>query len=252
MPENHHSYSLVADDYDQLRPGYPAFFLERLAARAGLSDRQVVADVGAGTGKLSHGLRQLGLRVVAVEPLAEMRGRIPSGDGVRPVGGVAERLPFRDGSLGAVVVGQAWHWFDPVSAAAEAHRVLAPGGRFVVVSNTFDSSAPWAREINRLRKGHRGAVAPGPGGPFDDPAAGGWSPGGEVSGRHDHVLPRESLADLVLTTSAVADAPPAVRRELTERILTVGRAHGLLDEPEFAIPFLLRATWLIKAGPCAR
>ena len=62
---------------------------------------------------------------------------------VRLVCGCAERLPFGDQSFGGVVAGDVIeHVTDQDRALAEAHRVLAPGGRlFVAVPNRF-SLAP--------------------------------------------------------------------------------------------------------------
>jgi SAM-dependent methyltransferase len=37
----------------------------------------------------------------------------------------------------AVVAGQAWHWIDPVAGAAQAARVLRPGGLLAPVWNAF-------------------------------------------------------------------------------------------------------------------
>ena len=40
----------------------------------------------------------------------------------------AEDLPLDDASVDAVLVGQAWHWFDQEKALAHARRVTKPGG----------------------------------------------------------------------------------------------------------------------------
>jgi SAM-dependent methyltransferase len=62
---------------------------------------------------------------------------------VRLACGCAERLPFRDRSFGGVVAGDVIeHVADQDRTLAEAHRVLAPGGRlFLAVPNRF-SLAP--------------------------------------------------------------------------------------------------------------
>ena len=86
-------------------------------------------DLAAGTGKLTATLAGLGAEVTAVEPdpamLAELRRRLPS---VRALPGRAEEIPLPDGSVDAVVAGQAMHWFDLDRAVPEIARVLAPGG----------------------------------------------------------------------------------------------------------------------------
>jgi ubiquinone/menaquinone biosynthesis C-methylase UbiE len=53
---------------------------------------------------------------------------------VRWMKGPAERLPFEDGSLDAVVTTSAFHFFDQPAAMREFHRVLAPGGLAAVAT----------------------------------------------------------------------------------------------------------------------
>lgn len=60
-------------DYASARPGYAPALLERLRDELGLSDSAAVADIGAGTGKLSEQLLARGMSVVAVEPNDEVR-----------------------------------------------------------------------------------------------------------------------------------------------------------------------------------
>ncbi len=54
--------------------------------------------------------------------------------------GPAERLPFDDGALDAVVTTSAFHFFDQPAALREFHRVLAPGGLAAVA--TFSPRQP--------------------------------------------------------------------------------------------------------------
>ncbi len=49
---------------------------------------------------------------------------------MRALDGAGEALPAEDASADAIVVAQAFHWFDVPRALAEFHRVLRPGGRF--------------------------------------------------------------------------------------------------------------------------
>jgi SAM-dependent methyltransferase len=110
-----------------------------------------VLDLGAGTGKLTSRLVERGLDVVAVDPIAEMlemlRVSLPDTPALL---GTAEDIPLADNSVDAVLVAQAWHWFNPARAIPEVARVLRPGGRLGLVWNTRDERSGWVRELGRI------------------------------------------------------------------------------------------------------
>ena len=112
-----------------------------------------VLDLGAGTGKLTATLLEVGADVVAVEPdpamLAELRGALPA---VRALKGSAEEIPLPDGSVDAVVAGHAMHWFDMAVAGPEIARVMVPGGVLAGLWNVIDDRVDW---VSRTRAGRR-------------------------------------------------------------------------------------------------
>ncbi len=135
-------------DYEAARPSYPPEAVDWFVDRLGIGSGARVADLAAGTGKLTRLLRPTGARLLAIEPVPGMRATfrtvVPD---VPVVAGTAEAIPLRDASLDAIVVAQAWHWFDHERALAEVRRVLAPGGALGVVWNARDRTVPWVNDV---------------------------------------------------------------------------------------------------------
>jgi SAM-dependent methyltransferase len=145
------SFGAEADTYEASRPDYPfeavAWMLEQLPSGA-----RRIADVGAGTGKLTRVLAKApDAEIVAVDPdpsmLAKLRDTVP---GVPTFVGTAEALPLPDAGLDALVLGQAWHWVDPVAGSAEVGRVLRPGGTLGLIWNTRDNRVDWVRRLTGI------------------------------------------------------------------------------------------------------
>ncbi|MCV7257884.1 class I SAM-dependent methyltransferase [Mycobacterium shimoidei] len=141
------SFGAEAAAYERGRPSYPPEAIDWLLP----PDAHDVLDLGAGTGKLTTRLVERGLDVVAVDPIPEMlevlRSSLPQ---TRALLGTAEEIPLPDNSIDAVLVAQAWHWFDPAQAIPEVVRVLRPGGRLGLVWNTRDERLGWVRELGRI------------------------------------------------------------------------------------------------------
>lgn len=137
--------------YERGRPDYPAAAIAALSAELELRPGTTVADVAAGTGKLTRLLVPTGARVIAVEPapgmLAQLHRAVPA---ALITAGEAERLPLADGVLDALTVAQAMHWFRPADAIGEFHRVLRPGGRLAVVYNDRDKRVPWVARMSEI------------------------------------------------------------------------------------------------------
>ncbi len=141
------SFGSQAAAYERGRPSYPPEAVDWLLPD-GARD---VLDLGAGTGKLTSRLIERGLNVVAVDPIAELldvlRTTLPD---TPALSGSAEQIPLPDNSIDAVLVAQAWHWFDPDRAAIEIARVLRPGGRLGLLWNVRDERPGWVEEFGRI------------------------------------------------------------------------------------------------------
>jgi SAM-dependent methyltransferase len=146
------SFGAAAAAYAEHRPDYAEAAVRWAVEPAPGVPR--VLDLGAGTGKLTATLVEIGADVTAVEPdpamLAELRRRVP---GVQSLPGSAEVIPLRDSSVDAVVVGQALHWFDMAVAGPEIFRVLAPGGVLAGLWNVDDDRAEWVAGLEQVSGG---------------------------------------------------------------------------------------------------
>lgn len=138
----HGDFTKLAKDYVN-RPGYSLNVLSVIGRYAGMDRRDFrVADVGAGTGKLTENLSTLGLCGYAVEPNKAMRE-----EGMKAFlnnqsfvwsEGAAEHTELPDSSVDWVLMGSSFHWADTKQALAEFHRILKPGGFFTAIWNPRD------------------------------------------------------------------------------------------------------------------
>ena len=227
-------FGSAADAYERGRPSWAPEAVRLLEDELGLGPGRRVADVAAGTGKLTRLLRPSGAAVVAVEPIPEMAGVLRRAvPGVPVARGVAERLPLRDGSVDAVVVAEAFHWFRVAEALAEVHRVLRPGGGLAVLWNRAGADpTPWQVELGVLLAGLRDPSLPfsGSGSSRDWPgevaAAGGFTPLAGGSFPHEQVAtPAEVVAGAV-STSWVAARPESERRRFADEVRSMLAGHG--------------------------
>ncbi len=233
------SFGSEAAAYERGRPSYPPEAIDWLLP-AGARD---VLDLGAGTGKLTTRLVERGLDVVAVDPLAEMLELLSSALPDTPaLLGTAEQIPLPDNSVDAVLVAQAWHWFDAERAAAEVARVLRPGGRLGLVWNARDERLGWVKDLGRII-GYENARAV-----FDSASP---LPDTFVDVERHQVewtsyLTPQALIDLVASRSYCITQPAEVRTQTLAEVRDLLATHpALANSTGLALPYItvcLRAT----------
>ena len=225
----------VAEQYELGRPGYPPEVVAAIAGQLGLAPGARVADVGAGTGKLTRALLAAGLDVVAVEPLEGLRARLREElPQVEVAGAAAEALPFADASLDAVVCANAFHWFDAPRAVAEFARVIRPGGGLALLWHDGiegDASAPWSAELQRVigdrRPDHPAYTGDQGRGAVDaDPAFG---PMTLTEIRSSYATDPRRIVAHIASISWVGGLPPAERAATLNAVAAVLERHGVGD-----------------------
>jgi SAM-dependent methyltransferase len=140
--------------------------------------------------------------------------------GVDAVSGTAEELPLAAGSADAVTVGQAFHWFDAVTATSEIARVLRERGVLALVWNIRDLGDPLQARINELLRPVRRGTPSEHEQPWRDVLARSDSFGGaeERSFAWAQSQTTEELVDRIASVSFVARLAESARKELLEQV----------------------------------
>jgi SAM-dependent methyltransferase len=225
-------FASAADIYERARPSYPQDAVDWLIAQTGLGEGRTVVDLGAGTGKLTRLLLPSRARVVAVEPIPEMRAHIA---GAEVLDGTAEGIPLPDGSADVITVAQAFHWFDHDRALPEIHRVLREGGSLVLVWNMRDLDDPVQSGVEELLRPLRTDVPGQIAGAWREPLArsGLFGPASVGEFGYEQQFTTDDLCDRVASTSFVAALPAVDREELLVRVRAL--THGIAEP--FAFPY---------------
>jgi len=128
--------------YASARPPYPPALWQRLRELGVLQPGRRALDLGAGTGQATGPLLDAGVEVTAVEPGRRLAARLRH---AHPEAAVlvtrAEDLDLPDASFDTVVAATSIHWMDLDVVLPKAHRLLVPGGTFLVWRNVFGDPA---------------------------------------------------------------------------------------------------------------
>lgn len=144
-------FEVSTDAYERGRPDYPADAVDCLIRELDLNPGKAVADLGAGTGKLTKLIKKSQARIVAIEPVEGMRRKFSSLlPEIEILDGTAENIPLESRSLDAVVAATAFHWFNGEEALKEIHRVLKPGGKIGLIWNARDESVDWVAKLSEI------------------------------------------------------------------------------------------------------
>ena len=234
------SFGAVAAAYDRVRPPYFRPLLDRAQEALELAPSAYVLDLGAGTGRLTRELVVRFADVVAIEPDERMRSLI----GVATaLAGRAEAIPVESGSVDAVFVGEAFHWFDPRRAVPELARVLVPrGGLAVIWTHWWETEPPIPESAQALlRESHdrfAGQRRPPWDTAFDDSP---FEPLRYEAFEEEITVDRDALLELYSTTSSLAALPHP------ERVALFAAVRPRLTGP-YRLPIKHELAWTRLRG----
>ena len=128
----------VAPQWDRLQKS----FFSKAVRDKGLSvanvhPGQIAADIGCGTGFITEGLVQRGLKIIAVDGskvmLSEMKQKFAGLDLIDYRQGEAGSLPIQDETVDYAFANMYLHHVEvPPDAIKEMARILKPGGMLVI------------------------------------------------------------------------------------------------------------------------
>ena len=131
-------FDKVSDHWDQLRESFFSENVREVAlSTAKIQAGRMAADIGAGTGFITEGLLNQGLKVIAVDRseamLEKMKTRLKKLDYVEYRIGESDNLPIQDDTVDYVFANMYLHHVEiPKSAINEMVRILKPRGKIVI------------------------------------------------------------------------------------------------------------------------
>ncbi|WP_155475404.1 class I SAM-dependent methyltransferase [Heliobacterium mobile] len=164
-------FDRVADKWDDMRQ---EFFSDKIREKAyciaDLVKGKLAADIGAGTGYVTDGLTEKGVKVIAVDQSEEMLRQLKSrfGEKVDCRVGDASALPIENNAVDYVFANMFLHHVDsPSETITEMVRILKPGGKLIITdldehnfeflrTEQFDRWLGFRREDIKLWLSHAG------------------------------------------------------------------------------------------------
>jgi len=237
-----------AETYERVRPSYPGDAVAWLAGNLEIGPGRTVLDVAAGTGKFTRLLVPFGATLFAAEPVDGMRQSfVTAVPRVPIVAAVAESLPVASGSIDAITVAQAFHWFEADRAFAELRRALRRGGRVGVIWNARDRSSDWVNEVwsimDRVEKrapwrDHEN---------WRDSAIGarvGFGPIHRATFRQEQPITPQGVVERIASVSHVAVLESAARERVLDEVRGVLANHpDTRGQGDLTIPYRVDAFW---------
>tara|TARA_B100000900_G_C20568688_1_gene712246 strand:- start:336 stop:1076 length:741 start_codon:yes stop_codon:yes gene_type:complete len=147
-------YTKRAATYDK-RANYSEVAINKLLKNLKVTNNDIIADIGAGTGKLTIPLLNKGLNTICVEPNNNMRDigiKNTKNFSVRWVEGTGENTGLDNDSVDFAFFGSSFNVLDQKKTLKEVKRILKTEGAFACMWNHRDLNDATQREIEKIIK----------------------------------------------------------------------------------------------------
>ncbi len=158
MAETSEVWTGTAGSYHQVRPTPPPVLIDLLTQMIGTPRPDLVVDLGSGTGLSTAIWAARAMRVIGIEPNADMRVEAVyraaeqlEAAQIEYREGVAHQTGLSDGCADIVTAAQAFHWMEPTATLAEIARILRPGGLFAAYDYDTPPAVQWKLDRLALR-----------------------------------------------------------------------------------------------------
>lgn len=148
------SFDIFANNYDDVRPGYPAQMYNDIQKICAVSDQSNLLEIGAGSGIATVELAKLNCRIIGIEPgsnlvvIAKQKTAEYSNVEIREV--MFEEFETKE-KFNTILALTSFHWISEYMKYKKVFDLLDDNGSFVLVWNSFfQSDSPVAQEINAL------------------------------------------------------------------------------------------------------
>ena len=154
--DNINKFNKMQNDYSKYRPNYSNEAIEYILNLQNVDNEFKVADIGAGTGKLSLPFVKRGLKLYGIEPNKDMYEKLLENmkeySDFFGILGYSEKTYLDNKSIDLIVVGQAFHWFNIDEFKIECKRVLKDDSYIAILYNNGDYSKEVINKIHELSR----------------------------------------------------------------------------------------------------
>lgn len=157
MDNNVDKFTGKAKIYNKYRSSYPVQCIDDIIASNPSNKNMIIADIGAGTGKLTELFLKRGIKVIAVEPNHDMiniakENLSEYGNLIKFNEESAENTKIENNSVDVITVAQAFHWFDKELFKNECKRILKENGTIAIMWNFLDYKKELEGKIIDIQK----------------------------------------------------------------------------------------------------